>query len=65
MNMDDTIHKQIVLIVLGILIPFCTALYFAHLYKKRIAGYTGDALGAAVESAELCYLFAALIVTRL
>jgi adenosylcobinamide-GDP ribazoletransferase len=37
-----------------------TALYYARLYRKSLGGYTGDALGAAVETAELLCLAAAL-----
>ncbi|MDR2662982.1 MAG: adenosylcobinamide-GDP ribazoletransferase [Treponema sp.] len=37
-----------------------TAFFYARLYRRGIGGYTGDALGAAVETAELLYLAAAL-----
>ena len=30
-----------------------TAWYYAGLYKKSLGGYSGDALGAAIEKAEL------------
>ena len=35
-----------------------SALYFAWLYRKSLGGYTGDALGAAVECGELLHLAA-------
>jgi adenosylcobinamide-GDP ribazoletransferase len=37
--------------------PLC-ALFYARLYRKSLGGYTGDALGAAVETAEILYLMA-------
>jgi adenosylcobinamide-GDP ribazoletransferase len=39
--------------------PF-TALFYARLYGKSLGGYTGDALGAAIETAELLCMTAAL-----
>jgi adenosylcobinamide-GDP ribazoletransferase len=39
-----------------------TAYYYARLYRKSLGGYTGDALGAAVETAEILCLAAALLV---
>jgi adenosylcobinamide-GDP ribazoletransferase len=39
-----------------------TAFFYARLYRRGIGGYTGDALGAAVETAELLHLAAAWIV---
>jgi len=38
-----------------------TALFYARLYRKGIGGYTGDAMGAAVETGEMLYLVAAFI----
>jgi adenosylcobinamide-GDP ribazoletransferase len=38
-----------------------TALFYARLYRKGIGGYTGDALGTAVETGEMLYLAAAFI----
>jgi adenosylcobinamide-GDP ribazoletransferase len=38
-----------------------TALFYARLYQKSLGGYTGDALGAAVETAELLCMAAALV----
>jgi adenosylcobinamide-GDP ribazoletransferase len=40
------------------------ALFFARLYHRCLGGYTGDALGAAVETAEVLYLIAALVILR-
>jgi adenosylcobinamide-GDP ribazoletransferase len=43
-----------------------TASFYATVHKKRIDGYTGDALGAAVETAEaVSLLIAVAIVNRL
>jgi adenosylcobinamide-GDP ribazoletransferase len=39
-----------------------TALFYARLYGKSLGGYTGDALGAAVETGEILYLVAAYII---
>jgi adenosylcobinamide-GDP ribazoletransferase len=41
--------------------PLC-ALFYARVYGKSLGGYTGDALGAAVETAEILYLMAVYIV---
>jgi adenosylcobinamide-GDP ribazoletransferase len=38
------------------------AFYYARLYRNSLGGYTGDALGAAVETAEVLYAFTALAV---
>ncbi|MDR1955861.1 MAG: adenosylcobinamide-GDP ribazoletransferase [Treponema sp.] len=38
------------------------SVFFARMYRKHLGGYTGDALGAAVELAELIHLAAALVV---
>jgi adenosylcobinamide-GDP ribazoletransferase len=46
------------LVVIGPL----TALFYAQLYRQGIGGYTGDAMGAAVETGEMLYLAAAFIV---
>lgn len=42
-----------------------TALFYARLYRNSLGGYTGDALGAAVESAEILSLAAAAIIGKL
>ncbi|WP_010255962.1 adenosylcobinamide-GDP ribazoletransferase [Treponema primitia] len=39
-----------------------TALFYARLYGKSLGGYTGDALGAAVETGEILYLLAVYII---
>jgi adenosylcobinamide-GDP ribazoletransferase len=46
---------------LGLIAPGA-AFFYARLYRRGIGGYTGDALGAAVETAELLHLAAAVIV---
>lgn len=42
-----------------------TALFYARLYRNSLGGYTGDALGAAIESAEILSLAAAAIIGKL
>jgi adenosylcobinamide-GDP ribazoletransferase len=45
-----------------VLISPLTAWFYAHLYRKSLGGYTGDALGAAIESTEiLCLAVGAVI----
>jgi adenosylcobinamide-GDP ribazoletransferase len=39
-----------------------TSFFYARLYRRGIGGYTGDALGAAVETSELLHLAAVFIV---
>lgn len=41
-----------------------TAWFYARLYRNSLGGYTGDALGAAIESAELLSLAAAAVIAR-
>jgi adenosylcobinamide-GDP ribazoletransferase len=41
-----------------------TAWFYARLYRNSLGGYTGDALGAAIESAELLSLAAAALVLQ-
>jgi cobalamin synthase len=41
-----------------------TAWFYARLYRNSLGGYTGDALGAAIESAELLSLAAAAVVAH-
>jgi adenosylcobinamide-GDP ribazoletransferase len=36
--------------------------FFARLYRKHLDGYTGDALGAALETGELLHLLGALVL---
>jgi adenosylcobinamide-GDP ribazoletransferase len=48
--------------------PICSLLgggFFAGLYRKHLGGYTGDALGAAIESAEILHLTVAFILVRI
>jgi cobalamin synthase len=45
-----------------VLIAPGTAFFYARLYRRGIGGYTGDTLGAAVETSELLHLAAAAIV---
>jgi adenosylcobinamide-GDP ribazoletransferase len=39
-----------------------TALFYARLYGKSLGGYSGDALGASIETGEILYLLAARVV---
>ncbi|GHV72822.1 adenosylcobinamide-GDP ribazoletransferase [Spirochaetia bacterium] len=50
---------------LSLVIAPLIALFYAHLYKKSLRGYTGDTLGAAVETAEIFYLIASYIILPL
>jgi adenosylcobinamide-GDP ribazoletransferase len=45
-----------------LLISPLAALFYARLYGKSLGGYSGDALGAAIETGELLYLLAAYVV---
>jgi adenosylcobinamide-GDP ribazoletransferase len=45
-----------------LLISPLAALFYARLYGKSLGGYSGDALGASIETGEICYLLAARIV---
>ncbi|MDR3114640.1 MAG: adenosylcobinamide-GDP ribazoletransferase [Treponema sp.] len=40
------------------------SVFFTRLYRKHLGGYTGDALGAAVEIAEILHLLSSLLVLR-
>jgi adenosylcobinamide-GDP ribazoletransferase len=48
-----------------VLIGPLTAWFYARAYRNSLGGYTGDALGAAIESAEILSLAAASVVMRL
>jgi adenosylcobinamide-GDP ribazoletransferase len=41
-----------------------TAWFYARAYRNSLGGYTGDTLGAAIESAEILSLAAAVAITR-
>jgi cobalamin synthase len=41
---------------------FLTALFFARLYKKALGGYSGDTLGAAIETAEIAALVVGVVM---
>jgi adenosylcobinamide-GDP ribazoletransferase len=41
---------------------FFSAVFFAGLYRKRLGGYSGDALGAAIETGEIAALFAGWVL---
>jgi adenosylcobinamide-GDP ribazoletransferase len=52
----------LILAIAFLLISPLTALFYARLYGKSLGGYSGDALGAAIETGELLYLLAAYVV---
>ena len=60
------IHKNLYITIAAILCPWIisalAAFYYARLYRKSLGGYTGDALGAAVETAEVLYKLVVLVV---
>ncbi|MDR1149108.1 MAG: adenosylcobinamide-GDP ribazoletransferase, partial [Spirochaetaceae bacterium] len=41
------------------------ALFFARLYRNALGGYTGDTLGAAIETGELLHLLIVLMGLRI
>ncbi|MDL2229219.1 adenosylcobinamide-GDP ribazoletransferase [Treponema sp. OttesenSCG-928-L16] len=51
------------LLALPVLSPLIS-LFFARLYSKKLGGYTGDAQGAAAETAELVHLGGAFIILK-
>ncbi|MGB9686454.1 MAG: adenosylcobinamide-GDP ribazoletransferase [Rectinema subterraneum] len=44
--------------VAALLSGFSSAAFYAYIYKKNVGGFTGDALGAAIESGEILCLLA-------
>jgi adenosylcobinamide-GDP ribazoletransferase len=42
---------------------FAVSAFYARVYTKRLGGYTGDALGAAVESGEILYILLWVVVS--
>jgi adenosylcobinamide-GDP ribazoletransferase len=50
------------LAVAFLLLAPLVALFYTRLYVKSLGGYSGDALGAAIETAEILYLLAAYII---
>jgi adenosylcobinamide-GDP ribazoletransferase len=59
------LSSVIIIAISLLLIGPLTALFYARLYEKSLGGYTGDALGAAVETAEILYLLTAAIIPGL
>jgi adenosylcobinamide-GDP ribazoletransferase len=51
-------------IIILFIAAFITALFYSSVYKKRLGGYTGDALGAATESGEILFLLLLLVFIR-
>jgi adenosylcobinamide-GDP ribazoletransferase len=54
----------VLLLTLPLGLAVLNALFFACLYRRSLGGYTGDALGAAVETGELLHLLTALVVFK-
>ena len=57
--------RNVFVIVLYLVLPFLaglvSAVFYAGVYRKGLGGYSGDALGAAIETSEtLCLLFTAI-----
>jgi len=63
------INEILCVTIVAILCPcvICplVAFFYARLYRNSLGGYTGDALGAAVETAEALYCFAVLCISLL
>jgi adenosylcobinamide-GDP ribazoletransferase len=59
---NEALSITIAAILCSCVICPLVAFYYAHLYRKSLGGYTGDALGAAIETAEALYGFAALAI---
>lgn len=59
-------HPSIIAAALSLLV-ICplTARFYARLYGKSLGGYTGDALGAAIETAELLCMAVALTALQM
>jgi adenosylcobinamide-GDP ribazoletransferase len=57
---SPNIITALCLCVISPLVAFC----YARLYRNSLGGYTGDALGAAIETAEVLYGLTALAVCR-
>ena len=52
------------LALLSLVSALLTLLFWGRLYERRAGGYTGDTLGAAVETGELLHLLLFLIILR-
>lgn len=59
------IDRDLLLLLAASLTGPPVSLGMARLYRKHLGGYTGDALGAAVELAELFYMAAAFLALRI
>jgi adenosylcobinamide-GDP ribazoletransferase len=63
--MGETCLAAVPLTVCSVFIATGTSFFYARLYRRGIGGYTGDALGAAVETSELLHLAVAFIVASI
>ena len=62
--MNEILSANIITaLCLCVISPF-VAFYYARLYRNSLGGYTGDALGAAIETSEVLYGLTALAVYR-
>jgi adenosylcobinamide-GDP ribazoletransferase len=55
---------DILLLTLPLAAGVINAVFFARLYRRALDGYTGDTLGAAVETGELLHLITLLLIFR-
>jgi adenosylcobinamide-GDP ribazoletransferase len=53
------------LLILPLVSGVINALFFARLYRNALGGYTGDTLGAAIETGELLHLLIVLMGLRI
>jgi adenosylcobinamide-GDP ribazoletransferase len=59
---NETLRVTIAAILCSCVICPLAAFYYARLYRNSLGGYTGDALGAAVETAEVLYVLTVLCI---
>jgi len=60
---NEILHITIATILCPCVICPLVAFYYARLYRDSLGGYTGDALGAAIETAEVLYELAVLCIS--
>jgi adenosylcobinamide-GDP ribazoletransferase len=61
---NELLYVSVITALCVCVISPLVAFYYARLYRNSLGGYTGDALGAAIETAEVLYGLAALAVYR-
>jgi adenosylcobinamide-GDP ribazoletransferase len=60
--MNEILSANIITALCLCVVSPLVAFYYARLYRNSLGGYTGDALGAAIETAEVLYGLTALAV---